>query len=254
MIGDLNAKSGQIDVAISTANRNKDSLSSQYRSFIAEITRSTSVLNTLESQLPAFNNALVQAYNDGNDINDRVARHREVLDSLNLKYVNTLKELGDAQAALERARAEKEIADIAVNERIRAQGGRTILPYAIPGATFTSTSVRAPAPLNGRFSVSGSGLDAGSIIGSTTEGVVLVADGAGSQGAVTGNAPNGGLIINGLGGSAGTTIGSTASGASIISGGGGVTVTTTQKSAAPTALKGDLTHYISSSLSGGVTN
>lgn len=263
IISDLTARSQQVDIAIETAKRNRDGVSVQYTSIVTNINRSTTTLNNLLSQVPAYNNALVQAYNDGNDANDRYAQLKAVLDALNAKYLSSLNELNDAKAALEKARAEKEISDIAVNEQIRKQGGSSILPYSIPGTTTGSTSttiISAGGPTGGRWIVSGSGLPEGTPIGTTSTGLPIIAGSTatGATGIVTGRTANGGYIISGLGSTQGTVIGTTAGGNTIIAGQG--TVITTRKTSGssstvlPSAPSGDLTHYISSSLSRGVSS
>ena len=261
LIANLNARSQQIDIAIATSKRNRDGTSAQYTSIITSINKSTTILNSLLAQAPAYNNALTQAYNDGNDANDRYAQLKAVLDALNVKYHTSLKELNDAKSALEKARAEKEISDLAVNEQIRKQGGSTILPYSIPGTTTGTTSttvITAGGPSGGRWIVSGSGLKEGTIIGKTSSGVPIIAGSTstGATGIVTGRTTNGGFVISGFGSSQGTVIGTTAGGNTIVAGQG--TIITTKKShvpnVRPTAPTGDLTHYISNSLTSGVSS
>lgn len=132
-VANLKAKLSEIEIAITNAQKNKDGLAAQSAAIVVSITTSSTTLNNLLSQVPAYNNALVQAYNDGNDANDRYNQLKGVLDALKAKYLDSLTQLNDAKAALEKARSEKEIADIAVNEQIKRQGGSTVLPYSIPG-------------------------------------------------------------------------------------------------------------------------
>lgn len=202
-IANLNAKIREADAALTNAQRNKDALAGQSASIVTSITATTTTLNNLLSQVPAYNNALVQAYNEGNDANDRLTHLRGVLDALRNKYTDSLAQLNDAKAALERARAEKEVADIAFNEQIKRKGGVTVLPFSIPGT--------------GDFGI-GTG---GKVTASTSTASGSNAGAPLRPGALTG---------------AGGQVGPNAQGAG----------------AAPGALVGDLTNYVSNSLSSGV--
>lgn len=261
-IADLKARSQQADISIATAKRNRDATASQYTSIIIYINKSTTTLNSLLAQVPSYNNALIQAYNDGNDANDRYVHLKAILDALNSKYIISLKELNDAKSALERARSEKEVSDIAVNEQIKKTGGATTLPYSIPGVTTgskTTTVITAGGPSGGRWVVSGSGLVEGTVIGTTNSGVPIIAGSTqtGATGIVTGRTSRGGYIISGFGSNQGTVIGTTAGGNTIVAGQG--TVITTKKTGTvsnvrPANPTGDLTHYISNSLTSGVSS
>jgi predicted nucleic acid-binding Zn-ribbon protein len=202
-IANLKAKLSEIEIAINNAQKNKDGLSAQSTTIVQSITYSSTTLNNLLSQVPAYNNALVQAYNDGNDANDRYNQLKGVLDALKSKYLDSLTQLNDAKSALEKARSEKEIADIAVNEQIKRQGGSTVLPYSIPGT--------------GDFG-----------IGKKTHTHHTQGAKAGSKG------------------TAGTRPGS------YVGSGGATGVYAAGAGARPRELEGDLTHYISNSLTAGV--
>ena len=198
-IADLKGKLAQIEVTINNAQKNKDALSAQSATIIQSITSSSSTLNNLLSQVPAYNNALVQAYNDGNDANDRYNQLKSVLDALRSKYLTSLQQLNDAKSALEKARSEKEVADVAVNEQIKRDGGATVLPYSIPGT--------------GDFNI-------GRTTITTTSGVT---------GAAAGVRPGSYIGAGGANGNFAAGVG-----------------------VRPKAVEGDLTHYISNSLTYGV--
>lgn len=233
-IANLKGKLAESDIAITNAQKNKDGLASQSATIVQSITSYSSTLNNLLSQVPAYNNALVQAYNDGNDANDRYAQLKGVLDALKAKYLESLTQLNDAKSALEKARSEKEIADIAVNEQIKRQGGSTVLPYSIPGTG-----------------------DLG--IGRTTTTTTTTTSSSTTGGSRGGNIPNGnGPNGSGRPGAPGAP-GSAGSGSvfgprpgSNIGAGGALGQFAAGAGTRPGRLTGDLTHYISNSLTSGV--
>jgi hypothetical protein len=79
------------------------------------ITQATNELNRLTGLVPAYNNALVELYSEGNTANNRVQSAKDVYEALSNKFTLSIQHLNETKIALEKAREESMVADMAVN-------------------------------------------------------------------------------------------------------------------------------------------
>jgi predicted transcriptional regulator len=79
-------------------------LTERYNQIITSLTESTNELNRLTAMSPSYNNALLVLYNEGNAMNLRVIRAREVYEAMSKKYEASIHRLKECKEQLERAR------------------------------------------------------------------------------------------------------------------------------------------------------
>ena len=103
-------------------------------------------IRLLEDEVPRFEQLLQNAFNAGNDINTEVLNARDNLDAIIARLDSESRFLNDATRNLETARAEKELADLAMEELLQAQSN--VLPFSIVPNGNGETEAGSPAGNN----------------------------------------------------------------------------------------------------------
>lgn len=222
----------------------------QYNNLQNSLKVAVARLDQLNQQAPGIENAVTAAYYNGNDINDKVIEYKNILKTMQDSAQQQIAERSQAYSDLDNVRRQFATAGIALNELVYKVAGPSVPYFAIPGSagatrtsstissTTTTTSsgttgtagipgpamntmtIRGPVLKNGQWVVSNTSAADGTVVGTTVDGVQIVAGSGNSSGAVVGvDNAQGAILVSGSGAPPGTVVGQARSGARIVAGG-----------------------------------